>query len=53
MKTLQFFVLVAACILPPRVAVAQGLTGALIGSVKDGQGGVLAGAPWFVSPRRR
>ena len=28
----------------PRVAFAQGLTGALIGSVKDGQGGVLPGA---------
>ena len=38
------FVLFAACILLPHVAVAQGLTGALIGSVKDGQGGVLPGA---------
>ena len=44
MKTRQFFVLVAACILFPRVAAAQGLTGALIGSVKDEQGGVLPGA---------
>jgi len=38
------FVLFAACILLPRVAAAQGLTGALIGSVKDGQGGVLPGS---------
>src|SRR6185295_7104443 len=37
-------VLFAACILLPRIAVAQGLTGTLLGSVKDGQGGVLAGA---------
>jgi TonB dependent receptor-like, beta-barrel/Carboxypeptidase regulatory-like domain len=49
MKTPQrrppcLFVLFAACILLPHVAVAQGLTGALLGSVKDGQGGVLAGA---------
>src|SRR6185295_17962658 len=38
------FVLVAACVLLPQVTVAQGLTGALVGSVKDGEGGVLAGA---------
>ena len=36
--------LVTACILLPRVVVAQGLTGTLIGSVKDGQGRVLRGA---------
>jgi hemin uptake protein HemP len=34
----------AACVLLPRTAVAQGLTGALIGTVKDDQGGVLPGA---------
>ena len=33
----------------PRVAVAQGLTGALIGTVKDAQGGVLPGAVVRVS----
>ncbi len=32
------------CVLLPRTAVAQGLTGALIGTVRDDQGGVLAGA---------
>ena len=46
----------AACVLLPRTAVAQGLTGALIGTVKDDQGGVLArrsrpcrlpGADWW------
>jgi hypothetical protein len=37
-------VLVAACLVLPQVAAGQGLTGALIGSVKDGQGGILAGA---------
>ena len=36
--------LVTGCILLSRVVFAQGLTGALIGSVKDGQGGVLPGA---------
>lgn len=36
--------LATACILLSRVVLAQGLTGALIGSVKDGQGGVLLGA---------
>ena len=38
------FFLVTICILLPRVVFAQGLTGTLIGSVKDGQGGVLPGA---------
>jgi hypothetical protein len=37
-------VLVAACALRAHIAVAQGLTGTVIGSVKDGEGGVLAGA---------
>ena len=39
-----WLLLAAACILLPRLAAAQGLTGALIGVVKDEQGGVLAGA---------
>jgi TonB dependent receptor-like, beta-barrel/Carboxypeptidase regulatory-like domain len=34
----------AICVLVPRVATAQGLTGTLIGTVKDPQGGVLSGA---------
>ena len=37
------FVLLA-CVQFPRMAPAQGLTGTLIGTVKDGQGGVLRGA---------
>ena len=32
------------CVVLARVAAAQGLTGALIGTVKDGEGGVLPGA---------
>ena len=35
---------VAASVLLPRMTAAQGLTGALIGTVKDEQGGVLPGA---------
>ena len=38
-----------ACVLLPRIGVAQGLTGALIGTVKDAQGGVLPGAVVRVS----
>ena len=34
----------AACVLLPRTAAAQGSTGALIGTVKDDQGGALRGA---------
>ena len=34
----------SACILLPRVAVSQALTGALIGTVRDAQGAVLPGA---------
>lgn len=37
-RCLLLFV-VAACILLPRVTAAQGLTGAIIGTVKDDQGG--------------
>jgi hypothetical protein len=43
------FLLAAACVLQPHLALAQGLTGALIGTVKDAQGGVLAGAVVRVS----
>ena len=39
----------AGCVLLPRMAAAQGLTGALIGTVKDAQGGVLPGAVVRVS----
>ena len=41
--------LAAAYALLPHVAAAQGLTGALIGTVKDAQGGVLPGAVVRVS----
>ena len=40
----QIVLAVAACLLLPGIATAQGLMGALIGTVKDEQGGVLAGA---------
>ena len=39
----------AVCVLPPWLAAAQGLTGALIGTVKDAQGLVLPGAVVHVS----
>jgi hypothetical protein len=41
--------LAAWCLLLPGVAAAQGLTGSLIGTVNDGQGGVLPGATVRVS----
>jgi hypothetical protein len=37
-------IVAVACLLVARTAVAQGLTGALIGTVRDDQGGVLPGA---------
>lgn len=43
------FLLVVACVLLPRIAAAQGLTGALFGTVRDAQGGVLPGATVRVS----
>jgi hypothetical protein len=43
MRCLWWFV-AAACVLCPRVPSAQGLTGALIGAVRDEHGGALAGA---------
>jgi hypothetical protein len=44
-----FLCITALCVLLPRMAGAQGLTGALIGTVKDDQGGVLSGAVVRVS----
>ena len=38
------FLLVAACLLQPSLAGAQGMSGDLIGTVKDAQGGVLTAA---------
>ena len=43
------WLLCAASVVFPRVTVAQGVTGALIGTVKDAQGGVLPGAAVRVS----
>src|SRR6266852_2707395 len=37
-------VLIAACILLPRMVAGQSLSGALVGTVKDKQGGILPGA---------
>jgi hypothetical protein len=45
----MLLLLAAACVLQPHVAPAQGLTGALIGTVKDAEGGVLTGAVVRVS----
>ena len=39
----SLFLLFAACLLVPRTGLPQGLTGTLIGTVRDEQGGVLAG----------
>ena len=47
-RALLLFV-AAGCVLLPRMAAAQGLTGALIGTVKDDQGGVPPGAVVRVS----
>ena len=49
MRRSVVFLLAAACVLQPLLASAQGLTGALIGTVKDAQGGVLTGAVVRVS----
>jgi len=48
-KAISQRLIVAACVLFPGFAVAQGLTGALIGTVRDAQGGVLPGARVRVS----
>ena len=44
MRRLAMLLLVAGCALLPQMTSAQSSTGTLIGSVKDEQGGVLAGA---------
>ena len=44
MRRLFILLLTAACVLLSQMALAQALTGALIGTVKDAQGGVLPGA---------
>lgn len=44
MRKSLLLLLVVACALLPDIALAQGLTGTLIGTVRDEQGGVLAGA---------
>ena len=49
MRRSLFLWVAAACVLLPWMAAAQGLTGALIGTVKDAQGGVLPGAVVRVS----
>jgi hypothetical protein len=48
-RKLLLLSIVAGCLLLPQIAIAQGQTGALIGTVKDAQGGVLAGAVVRVS----
>ena len=40
----SLILLAVACVLLPRIGATQGLTGALIGTVKDNQGGALVGA---------
>ena len=45
----SLFLLFAACLLVPRTGVPQGLTGTLIGTVKDQQGGALPGAQVILS----
>ena len=45
----SILVLIAACLLQPHTIAAQGLTGALIGTIKDSQGAVLPGAVVRVS----
>ena len=44
MRRLAALLLGIACVLPTHMSAAQGLTGALIGTVKDPQGGVLRDA---------
>ena len=40
----RLLICVIVCILPPRLAASQDLTGTLVGTVKDEQGAVLAGS---------
>src|SRR4029077_14175636 len=44
MRRPVLFLVAAASLLQPHLALGQGLTGALIGTVKDAEGGVLMGA---------
>jgi hypothetical protein len=43
-RACSLFFLFAACLLVPRNGLPQGLTGTLLGTVRDAQGGVLTGA---------
>jgi hypothetical protein len=49
MRRLATFLLGAVCVLPAQMSAAQGLTGALIGTVRDVQGAVIPGAVVSVS----
>ena len=49
LRPVSLVVMAAGCLLVPRQTPAQGLTGALIGTVKDQPGGVLTGALVTVS----
>jgi hypothetical protein len=49
MRRYLLLCVVAVCVLRPSTTAAQGLTGSLIGTVKDAQGGVLPGAAVRVS----
>ena len=49
MRRCVAFLVAVACVVQPHLASAQGLTGDLIGTVKDAQGGVLPGAVVRVS----
>src|SRR5215216_5921105 len=44
MRTLTPLLVAIVCVLPSRVCAAQGLTGTLIGTVKDAQHAVVSGA---------
>ena len=46
---IKTFMTAAACVCLASMTVAQGLTGALIGTVRDAQGGVVPGARVRVS----
>ena len=49
----SFLLFAFACVVVPSVVSGQGLTGTLIGTVKDEQGGVLPGASVTVTSRER
>ena len=52
MRRAVILLLTAAYVLQPRIAAAQGLTGTLIGTVRDEQGAALPGGQ-SASPHRR